>query len=91
VTPIVIDLHEDPASLRLEAKREESRMAECFKQSYEAFDRGDRELAEKLSLRGKTHKANKERLNVAASTKIFQGTRLMGGACRIRQLTSSLI
>ncbi|KAG2148526.1 hypothetical protein BD769DRAFT_1293000, partial [Suillus cothurnatus] len=49
--------------LRLEAKREESRMAECFKQSYEAFDRGDRELAEKLSLRGKTHKANKERLN----------------------------
>lgn len=72
VTPIVIDLHEDPASLRLEAKREESRMAECFKQSYEAFDRGDRELAEKLSLRGKTHKANKERLNVAASTKIFQ-------------------
>jgi hypothetical protein len=72
VTPIVIDPYEDPASLRLKAKKEGSRMAGCIKQSYEAFDRNDQELARELSLRGVKHEANRERLNMAASTKIFQ-------------------
>jgi hypothetical protein len=91
VTPIVIDPCEDPASLRLKAKKEGSRMAGCIKQSYEAFDRNDQELARKLSLRSVKHEANRERLNMAASTKIFQGTRLMDSARRIRQLISSFI
>ncbi|KAG2043487.1 hypothetical protein BDR03DRAFT_941544 [Suillus americanus] len=47
-------------------------MRECFKQSPEAFDGNNPELARQLSLRGETHRDNMERLNKAASTKIFQ-------------------
>ncbi|KAG1870127.1 hypothetical protein DFJ58DRAFT_764795 [Suillus subalutaceus] len=47
-------------------------MEGCFKQSREAFDGNNPELAQQLSLRGETHRDNMERLNKAASTKIFQ-------------------
>jgi DNA-nicking Smr family endonuclease len=91
VTPVVIDPHEDIDSLRLKARHEADRMKESFKQSREAFARNERGLAKQLSLRGEAYKDNMVRLNREASTKIFQGKRLMDEACRIRQLTSSLI
>jgi hypothetical protein len=91
VVPVVIDPHEDPQSLRLKARNLGDLMEECFKKSREAFARNERRLAKELSLEGEAHKYNMVRLDKEASTKIFQGKRLMDGACRIRQLTSSLI
>ncbi|KIK47133.1 hypothetical protein CY34DRAFT_293087 [Suillus luteus UH-Slu-Lm8-n1] len=84
VTPVVIDPYEDIDSLRLKARHEGDRMKESFKQSREAFARNERGLAKQLSLRGEAYKDNMVRLNREASTKIFQGKRLMDGACKIR-------
>ncbi|KAG2146397.1 uncharacterized protein EDB93DRAFT_473684 [Suillus bovinus] len=91
VTPVVIDPYEDADSLRHKARIEGDRMGECFKQSREAFIRNERRLAKELSLKGEAHKDNMTRLNKAASTKIFEGMRLVDRPCRVCQLTSNLI
>ncbi|KAG1870128.1 hypothetical protein DFJ58DRAFT_653127, partial [Suillus subalutaceus] len=65
--------------LRLKARNEGNLMEECFDRSREAFACHNGALARQLSLDGEAHKANMERLDEAASTKIFQGMRLMNG------------
>ena len=69
------DLHEDHESLRLKARREGDRMAECFQQSKEAFASNQKRLAKELSIMGRAHKENMVRLNEEASAKIFEGAK----------------
>ena len=69
------DLHEDHESLRLKARREGDRMAECFQQSKEAFASNQKRLAKELSIMGRAHKENMVRLDKEASAKIFEGTK----------------
>ncbi|KAG1760493.1 hypothetical protein EDD22DRAFT_971046 [Suillus occidentalis] len=91
VPPVVIDPHEDPQSLRLKARNSRVRMEECFKKRHKALDRNEGERAQQFLSEGEAHKVNMTCLDKAASTKIYQGMRLMDGACRSRQLTFSLI
>ncbi|KAG1813737.1 hypothetical protein EV424DRAFT_1416214 [Suillus variegatus] len=77
VTRIEIDPHEAAYSLRLKARDERDRMKRCFKQRDKASADNNERLAEELSLRGNVHKDNMMRLNKEASTKIFDGMRLI--------------
>ncbi|KAJ8597237.1 DUF1771-domain-containing protein [Rhizopogon salebrosus TDB-379] len=63
---------EVPESIRTRARHEGDRMADCFRRSQEAFARNEKGLAKELSLEGKAHRENMERLNKEASAKIFQ-------------------
>jgi hypothetical protein len=54
-------------------------MAECFRQSRDAFARNEKKLAKDLSLMGQAHKENMVRLNKEASAKVFQGMTLAIG------------
>jgi len=73
---LVIDPDEDHQSLRLKARREGDLMSKYFLLATEAFDCYEKRNAHELSLKGRVHKANMERLNEAASAKIFQGMAL---------------
>ncbi|TFK25713.1 DUF1771-domain-containing protein, partial [Coprinopsis marcescibilis] len=59
--------------LRDKAKEQGDQMSKCFKNSTEAYSRGDGALAKQLSDQGKEHKAKMERFNKQASDWIFQG------------------
>jgi hypothetical protein len=84
----VSDLHEDHESLRLKARRERDRMAECFHQSKEAFTSNQKRLAKELSIMGRAHKENMVRLNEEASAKIFEGAKSTNGTS-FTKLTST--
>jgi hypothetical protein len=88
---VVIDPDEDIDSLRLKARNERDHMEDCFKRRRSAIGRDEQDLARQLLLEGEAYKDNMMRLNKEASLKIFQGMRLMDGARRFCQLTSSLI
>ncbi|KAH7926704.1 DUF1771-domain-containing protein [Leucogyrophana mollusca] len=59
-------------SLRAKANQEGDQMAQCFQQSHEAYARHDGALAKELSLQGKQHEREMERLNAEASEWIFR-------------------
>ncbi|KAG8213959.1 hypothetical protein J3R82DRAFT_10708 [Butyriboletus roseoflavus] len=61
------------SSLRARAKQEGDLMAQCYKQSKEAYQRRDRARAKALSEEGKRHALKMENLNAQASATIFQG------------------
>ena len=69
------DLREDHESLRLKARREGERMAECFQQRKEALASNQKRRAKELSIMGQAHKENMVRLDKKASAKIFEGTK----------------
>ncbi|KAK7685326.1 hypothetical protein QCA50_011690 [Cerrena zonata] len=58
-------------SLRARANEEGDKMASCFEQSHEAYQRGDGAAAKELSNEGKAHQREMERLNKEASDWIF--------------------
>lgn len=51
-------------------------MAQCYQQSQEAYQRGDRALAKRLSEEGRVHKQEMENLNTSASAWIFRENNL---------------
>lgn len=51
-------------------------MAQCYRQSQEAYQRGDRALAKRLSEEGRVHKQEMENLNTSASAWIFRENNL---------------
>ncbi|KAL0956027.1 hypothetical protein HGRIS_002200 [Hohenbuehelia grisea] len=57
--------------LRASAKEEGDRMARCFEESKEAYNRGDGARAKELSNEGKQHKQKMEDINKQASEWIF--------------------
>ena len=61
------------ATLRARAIQEGDLMAQCYRQSQEAYQRGDRALAKRLSEEGRVHKQEMENLNTSASAWIFRG------------------
>ncbi|KAI0079038.1 DUF1771-domain-containing protein, partial [Panus rudis PR-1116 ss-1] len=65
--------NEHYTSLRTRAVNEGDRMAQCFAQSQEAYQRGDGARAKELSNEGKEHQREMERLNQEASEWIFRG------------------
>ncbi|KAG2368410.1 hypothetical protein BDR07DRAFT_69275 [Suillus spraguei] len=64
--------NEHYTSLRAKAKKEGDAMAECFRQSHEAYSRREGALAKELSEKGKKHKCTMEALNAEASAWIFR-------------------
>ncbi|KIM69735.1 hypothetical protein SCLCIDRAFT_19526 [Scleroderma citrinum Foug A] len=60
-------------TLRSRAIQEGDLMAQCYRQSQEAYQRGDRALAKQLSEEGGIHKQKMEKLNTSASAWIFRG------------------
>ncbi|KAG2368409.1 hypothetical protein BDR07DRAFT_1270090, partial [Suillus spraguei] len=65
--------NEHYTSLRAKANQEGDAMAECFRQSHEAYSRHEGALAKELSERGKKHERAMEALNAEASAWIFRG------------------
>ena len=61
------------ATLRARAIQEGDLMAQCYQQSQEAYQRGDRALAKRLSEEGRVHKQEMENLNASASAWVFRG------------------
>lgn len=64
------------ASLRARAKQEGDLMAQCYRQSQEAYERRDRARAKALSDKGKRHALKMEKLNADACATIFKGNLL---------------
>ena len=64
---------EDYSSLRARAKQEGDLMAQCYRQSQEAYERRDRARAKALSDEGKRHALKMEKLNATASATVFKG------------------
>ncbi|KAI6021473.1 hypothetical protein PISMIDRAFT_674559 [Pisolithus microcarpus 441] len=62
--------------LRAEATREGDSMAQCYRQSHEAYQQGQGALAKELSEKGGEHKRRMERLNAEASAQIFRENNL---------------
>lgn len=60
-------------SLRAQANEHGDQMANAFRESHEAYERGDRALAKELSNQGKEHQRKMEQLNGQASDYIFIG------------------
>jgi len=65
--------HEHYTTLRSRAIQEGDLMAQCYRQSQESYQRGDRALAKQLSEEGGMHKQRMEDLNTSASAWIFRG------------------
>jgi hypothetical protein len=82
---------EVPESIRTRARHEGDRMADCFRRSQEAFARNEKGLAKELSVEGKAHRENMERLNKEASAKIFQGMELTSGTCMIHEVDPHIV
>ncbi|KAH7916510.1 DUF1771-domain-containing protein [Hygrophoropsis aurantiaca] len=59
-------------ALRAKANQEGDQMAQCFQQSHEAYAQHDGARAKELSLQGKQHEREMERLNTEASEWIFR-------------------
>ena len=59
--------------LRAKAQQERALMDQCYRQSREAYQRGDGALAKELSQKRRAHKHNMKSLNVEASKQIFRG------------------
>lgn len=62
--------------LRAEATREGDLMAQCYRQSHEAYQQGQGALAKELSEKGGVHKRRMERLNAEAGAWIFRENNL---------------
>ncbi|CCM05698.1 uncharacterized protein FIBRA_07930 [Fibroporia radiculosa] len=58
-------------SLRARASEEGAKMGECFEESHAAYARRDGALAKELSVKGRAHQREMERLNAQASEWIF--------------------
>ncbi|KAI9569681.1 hypothetical protein HD554DRAFT_1983183, partial [Boletus coccyginus] len=72
------------ASLRARAKQEGDLMAQCYRQSQEAYERRDRARAKALSDKGKRHAVKMEKLNADACATIFKGNLLFDRtACEV--------
>ncbi|KAI6131649.1 hypothetical protein EDD16DRAFT_1469572, partial [Pisolithus croceorrhizus] len=65
--------NEHYVALRADATREGDLMAQCYRQSHEAYQQGQGTLAKELSEKGGEHKRRMERLNAEAGAWIFRG------------------
>ncbi|KAH9485355.1 Smr domain-containing protein [Psilocybe cubensis] len=63
--------NEHYVALRAQANEHGDLMAKCFRESHEAYSRGDGALAKELSNEGKDHQRKMEQLNKQASDFIF--------------------
>lgn len=68
--------NEHYVALRAEATREGDLMAQCYRQSHEAYQQGQGALAKELSEKGGEHKRRMERLNAEAGAWIFRENNL---------------
>lgn len=66
--------NEQYVSLRARANEEGDQMAQCFERSHQAYAGGDGARAKELSVEGKRHQQEMERLNREASEWIYVGT-----------------
>ncbi|KAI6121756.1 hypothetical protein F5141DRAFT_1023190 [Pisolithus sp. B1] len=68
--------NEHYVALRADATREGDLMAQCYRQSHEAYQQGQGALAKELSEKGGEHKRRMERLNAEAGAWIFRENNL---------------
>jgi len=71
------------SSLRARAKQEGDLMAQCYRQSQEAYERRDRARAKALSDEGKRHALKMDKLNATASATVFKENNQDKDACEV--------